>query len=176
RRLPTPRVHPFRERVNGHTCEPDAIPRPKVTPLSAQSFLLQVTIPQSAHDKLRYIQTLLGHAVPTGDLAEVHERAYDALIAQLEKQKFAKASRPGPLRSSADPRHIPADVKCTVWERDGGQCTFVAESGHRCEARARLEFDHIDPIAIGGEATVDNIRLRCRAHNQYEAECVFGAG
>jgi hypothetical protein len=23
---------------------------------------------------------------------------------------------------------------------------------------------------------VDNIRLRCRAHNQYEAECIFGAG
>src|SRR5262249_52066164 len=23
---------------------------------------------------------------------------------------------------------------------------------------------------------VDEIRLRCRAHNQYEAECVFGAG
>jgi hypothetical protein len=112
-----------------------------VAPLSAQSFLLQVTIPQSAHDKLRYIQRLLGHAVPTGDLAEVHERAYDALIAQLEKQKFAKASRRGPLRSSTDPRRIPTHVKGTVWERDGGQCTFVAESG---EKRAQ-EAEEKDP-------------------------------
>src|SRR5205085_4003532 len=28
----------------------------------------------------------------------------------------------------------------------------------------------------GGEATVDGVRLRCRAHNQYAAECAFGAG
>jgi len=34
----------------------------------------------------------------------------------------------------------------------------------------------VDPVARGGEATVDGIRLRCRTHNQYEAECVFGAG
>jgi hypothetical protein len=63
-----------------------------------------------------------------------------------------------------------------VWERDGGQCGFVGETGNRCPARARLEFDHVDPVARGGEATVEGIRLRCRAHNQYEAECVFGAG
>jgi hypothetical protein len=34
----------------------------------------------------------------------------------------------------------------------------------------------VDPVARGGEATVEGIRLRCRTHNQYEAECVFGAG
>ena len=28
----------------------------------------------------------------------------------------------------------------------------------------------------GGEATVEGIRLRCRAHNRYEAECAFGVG
>ena len=39
-----------------------------------------------------------------------------------------------------------------------------------------LEFDHIEAFARGGEATTANIRLRCRAHNQYEAERTFGAG
>jgi hypothetical protein len=34
----------------------------------------------------------------------------------------------------------------------------------------------VDPVALGGEATVDGIRLRCRTHNLFEAECVFGAG
>jgi hypothetical protein len=51
----------------------------------------------------------------------------------------------------------------------------VSEAGHRCEARKLLEFDHIDPVARGGESTVAGIRLRCRAHNQYEAERTFGA-
>jgi hypothetical protein len=62
-----------------------------------------------------------------------------------------------------------------VWKRDQGRCTFVGENGHRCEERRFLEFDHVDPVALGGVASVDRIRLRCRAHNQYEAERVFGA-
>ncbi|MFI5372099.1 MAG: hypothetical protein ACHQ52_11120, partial [Candidatus Eisenbacteria bacterium] len=49
-----------------------------------------------------------------------------------------------------------------------------ASNGRRCEERTRLEFDHMDPVARGGESTADRIRLRCRAHNQYEAERVFG--
>jgi hypothetical protein len=95
---------------------------------------------------------------------------------QLEKRKFAATSKPrqaGPRRSQK-PRHIPAHVKRAVQERDQGQCTFVSESGHRCSARRFLEFDHIEPVARGGQATLDNLRLRCRAHNQYEAECAFG--
>ena len=51
----------------------------------------------------------------------------------------------------------------------------MSESGRKCEAIAGLEFDHILEVARGGEASVDGIRLRCRAHNQSEAERTFGA-
>ncbi len=138
-------------------------------------FKLQVVIEKSTHDKLRHLQGLLSHALPSGDVAQVLDRSFDALIAQLERRKFAataKARRTGP--SSADPRHIPAHVKRAVRERDQGQCTFVSNTGHRCGARKFIEYDHIDPVARGGQSTVDNLRLRCRAHNQYEAERVFG--
>ena len=37
-----------------------------------------------------------------------------------------------------------------------------------------LEFDHICELARGGETTVENLRLRCRAHNQCTAEQTFG--
>ena len=47
--------------------------------------------------------------------------------------------------------------------------------GRRCTERAFLEFHHRQPYAKGGEASFDNISLRCRRHNQYEAEVVFGA-
>ncbi len=33
---------------------------------------------------------------------------------------------------------------------------------------------HVRPYAAGGESTADNIQLRCRAHNGYEAERYFG--
>jgi hypothetical protein len=37
-----------------------------------------------------------------------------------------------------------------------------------------LEFDHIQPLALGGTTTPENLRLLCRAHNQFEAERVLG--
>ena len=114
--------------------------------------------------------------MPAGDVAEVLDRALDALIQKLEKRKFAATNRPRPSRRrrSARARHVPAEVKRAVWKRDQGQCTFVGETGRRCPARGFLEFDHIDEVARGGEATVNGMRLRCRAHNQYGAECTFG--
>jgi len=148
----------------------------KLAPVSPERFLLQLTIGRSTQDKLRYAQQLLGHALPSGDVAQVLDRALDALIEKLEKRKFARARRPRPSkRSSSNPRHIPAHVRRAVWERDQGQCTFLSEAGRRCPARTRLEFDHVDEVARGGRASVAGIRLRCRAHNQYGAECTFGA-
>src|SRR5262245_30631454 len=150
-------------------------PPPRVAALSSEKFGLQVTIGKRTHDKLRYAQSLLGHQLPSGDIAQVLDRALDALIHQLERRKFAATSRPRRQRPSSRARHIPLAVKRQVWKRDGGQCTFES-AGHRCPARSMLEFDHIEPVARGGQATVDGMRLRCRAHNQYEAERVYGAG
>jgi len=146
----------------------------RVAPLASERYAIQCTVSSETHGKLRYAQELLGHAVPDGDLAQVLDRALDALIAKLEHDKFAQTDRPRPCRRSDDTRHIPASVKRAVWQRDGGRCTFVGENGHRCESRTRLEFDHVEPVATGGHATVAGLRLRCRAHNQYEAERAFG--
>jgi len=148
----------------------------RLSPLSPERFTIQVTIARTTHDKLRYAQSLLGHAVPSGDVALVLDRALDSLIDQLEKRKIAAARLPRRQpRPAHGPRHVPAHVRREVWARDGGQCTFVGEGGHRCAARVRLEFDHIDPVARGGRATTDRIRLRCRGHNQFEADLAFGA-
>ena len=155
---------------------PQPVSRPKVTPLSPRRFGLQVTIDQETHDKLEYAKALLSHQLPSGDLARVLDRALDALIAQLEKQKFGAGrtrTRRRP-RTSTNPRHIPAQVKHAVWQRDQGRCTFTTDTGERCPANELLELDHIEPVARGGESTVQNLRLRCRAHNQYEAERAFG--
>jgi 5-methylcytosine-specific restriction endonuclease McrA len=166
-----------------HVCERSEQPapgrvteplRPKITPLAPQRFGLQVTISEQTHEKLRRAQELLSHAVPGGDVAQVLDRALDALIAQLERQRIAATSKPRPGRRTKSARHVPAHVRREVWKRDQGQCTFVADNGHRCESRTRLEFDHVHPVARGGEGTIANLRLRCRAHNQFEAERVYG--
>jgi hypothetical protein len=131
---------------------------------------------QATHDMLRHAQNLLGHRVPSGDIAIVFKHALEALVAKLEKSKFAATSKPQSVRrrSKTESRHIPAAVRRAVWKRDEGRCTFVSESGQHCMARSALEYDHVDPFATGGQATIGNLRLRCRTHNQFEAECAFG--
>ncbi len=71
-------------------------------------------------------------------------------------------------------RYIPAAVRRAVYVRDRGRCSFVASDGRRCEARAFLELDHVEPWARSGRAVDENIRLRCRAHNQMHARDCFG--
>jgi len=149
--------------------------RARLTPLAPGRFALQVTVDQETHDALRYAQALLGHSVPSGDLSLVLKRAARALVQVLEKQKFANSDRSRPQRGAAKGRHVPAAVRQAVWERDGGQCTFVSEKGKRCESRTRLEWDHIVPVAHGGQATVAGIRLLCRAHNQFAADRTLGS-
>jgi len=148
----------------------------RVAPLSPQRYGVQFTLDQAGHDLLRHVQNLLGNRVPPGDLAEVIVRALKVYAAQLEKQKFAATERPAQAHRhlSPDSRHVPSHVMRAVWKRDQGRCTFVSDTGTRCESRWDLEFDHEQEYARGGDATVSNIRLRCRAHNQHAAERTFG--
>jgi 5-methylcytosine-specific restriction endonuclease McrA len=151
--------------------------RAEVTPLSGRSFELRFSIQDHTHDKLRRAQELLSPAVAPGDLASLFDRALDCLIARAERQKFAATDRPSRTpRPTRSRRHIPAEVKRAVRERDAGRCTFVSETGERCPASHGLQFDHIEPVARGGMATVANVRLLCAAHNGYEAERIFGKG
>jgi hypothetical protein len=89
-----------------------------------------------------------------------------------EIQPSGEAHRSGEADRS---RHIPAAVRDTVFARDGGRCTFVGEHGVPCKSRHNLHVDHIEPFARGGPPTAGNLRLLCAAHNQLEAERVYGS-
>ena len=68
-------------------------------------------------------------------------------------------------------RFIPSHLKKYVWERDGGQCTYVHhETKRRCTCRHLLQIDHIQPFALGGRTEKENLRLLCAGHNQYRRE------
>ncbi|HKQ56251.1 MAG TPA: DUF222 domain-containing protein [Candidatus Eisenbacteria bacterium] len=148
--------------------------RPKVKPVAPQRYSAQFPMSQKAKDSLDHIQEML--SVPASEIGQIVEDALALYEAQVEKQKFAATSCPSKHpRTTRSARTIPADVQRAVWERDGGQCTFVSDTGHRCEARKFIQFDHIEPAARGGDATVSNIRLLCQAHNHYEAERTYGS-
>jgi hypothetical protein len=138
---------------------------------------VRFTASAALREKLRIAQDLLGHSVPSGDLSAVFERALDLLIADRKKARFAATSKPRTsARPAAGSRHIPAAVRRVVAARDGGRCAFVAKDGRRCDETRLIEFHHLVPYAIGGEATARTIALRCRAHNGHEVDRAFGPG
>jgi hypothetical protein len=143
--------------------------------LAPDRYAIRFTASAETCQKLRLAQDLLRHAVPSGDMAEIIDRALTVLLEDIARRKFAKTERPRASRGVAPgSRDIAAKVRRAVSIRDGDRCAFVSKSGRRCNERAFLEFHHLDPHGVGGEATAENIELRCRAHNNYEAELFYG--
>jgi 5-methylcytosine-specific restriction endonuclease McrA len=146
----------------------------RVAPLAPERFALQVTIGEATHRKLLRAQALLRHQVPSGDLAEVLDRALDALLDRVEGRKLGKTRAPRAGKPSRAKRYVPRAVRREVALRDGLRCSFVAEDGRRCEETGFLELDHVVPVSRGGEASAEGVRVLCRSHNQYEAERILG--
>ncbi len=149
-------------------------PRPTVTPLAPERYRVQFTISRETQDKLRRVQALARHAIPSGDPAEIFDRALTLLLQDLERRRCGAVTSPRAAPGTARySRHIPASVKREVWRRDEGRCGYTGRDG-RCTERSFLEYHHLQPYAAGGAATPANIELRCRAHNVYEASLFFG--
>jgi hypothetical protein len=150
--------------------------RPVVVPLAPGRYCVRLTMTAPTHEKLRRAQDLLRREVPDGNPDSIIDRALTLLLEDVARRKLAVTltSRTS-HRVGTKSRYIPAHVRRAVWLRDGGRCAFVSARGRRCNERVYLKFHHREPYAIGGEATVANISLRCRAHNLYEAKLAFGS-
>jgi hypothetical protein len=155
---------------------PPTAPRPVVAPLAPERYRVQFTVGTETHKKLRRAQDLLRREIPDGNPGTIFDRALTLLLEDVARKKWAETANPRPSGGTTGTRsrHVPAEVKRSVWLRDGGRCAFVAKNGRRCTERAYIEFHHVEPYGIGGETTAANLSLRCRAHNAYEAERDFG--
>jgi hypothetical protein len=185
--LPLPPTVPAPHRPRG--------PVPKVEPLSEERFAIHLTVNRSVKEQLELARALMRHQNPTGDLETVVSAAVRALIEQLEKKKLGverdrRSSSIGKLESvtrnpslrvsvvasavTSTSAHISRATRRIVVARDGWGCSYVGPDGRRCECRDFLEFDHRRPKGMGGTGEAANVRLLCRAHNQFEAERVYG--
>jgi hypothetical protein len=148
--------------------------RPRVEPLSAERYRIEFTASAEFHAKLEKAKQLLSHALPSGDLEQLFERALDELINREVARRMGtgKPRKPRALRVGS--RHVPLEVARQVWERDGAQCSFVDAEGRRCKERRFLTLEHDQPFALSGQPTVENISLLCSAHNAHTARRAFG--
>jgi hypothetical protein len=163
---------------------------------------LQFTAGEEYVKLVEQAQALLSHSAERVPLDELALRAMRALVVELERDKRAATKRSaraaqkprtandvpaGPTEveeatGCGSPEHprrrgrrIPAAVRRAVFERDQSRCAYLDDSGQRCRETHHLELHHLKPYAMGGEHTLANLALRCRAHNALAAEHEFGA-
>ena len=164
--------------------------------LEPQRYRVQFEASEEYVELVERAKALLSHehAAAGAGLAELHLRAMRALVTELERRKYAVTAQPRSPRK-AEPRnpepesaaranspkvprqrgrHVPAAIRRAVFERDAGRCTYFCDTGERCRETVRLELHHQQAFARGGEHLLENITLRCRAHNALAAEEDFG--
>jgi len=88
--------------------------------------------------------------------------------------RSSASGAPTPHRPRARSRYVPLQVRRETHARDGGRCAFVSPDGRRCNARAFIQFDHLEPFAWRGASDASNLRLLCKAHNLLHARKCFG--
>jgi hypothetical protein len=122
--FPRPDVPPSLEPVV--TCSGAGEPaHARLEPLSPTRLRVEFTARAELYEKLEKARSLVSHALPSGDLGELFERALDALIEQETRKRFG-AGKPRKVRKlKPGSRHVPVEIERAVWERDQAQCTFV---------------------------------------------------
>ncbi len=108
-----------------------------------QRYSVQFTASQEYVELLDRAKDLLSHTGADKSLEQVHLRALQALVAELEKRRFGVGAKPREKPSAESTkragvprqrgsRHVPAAVRREVWQRDGARCAYVDASGQRC--------------------------------------------
>jgi 5-methylcytosine-specific restriction endonuclease McrA len=152
----------------------------------------EISLSDETKNKISELRSLLGNKGSQMSLTELVEFMADHTVESLKIRKFGKKqilSRPvkaAPLEP-ADPvntstvesvktplvespkssRQISRKVKFEVWTRDRGKCK-------KCGGSSNLNYDHIQPAALGGGSTLKNLRLLCFSCNQRRAIKTFG--
>jgi hypothetical protein len=164
--------------ANSHTEGRGSSPQPRpertvVEPVTAELRRLHITVRRAVLQKISAARDALSHSMPNATDDEIIEAGLDLILAQQAKRKGLVAKpRKEPRASKGD--GIPAHVKRAVWARDGGCCQWKTADGGICGSTLRVQFAHRDPRARGGPPTIENVRLLCALHNEYEARLDFG--
>lgn len=163
------------------TVHPSPSPRMAITAIDAERFSVKLTVGPEFIAKFNDLKSALSHVVPDGNFEDVLMESFTLALGVCAKRRGIGAkSRPAPnpeapvAPAGSSSRHIPAAIRRAVSERDQHRCAFVGTNGRRCTSTHQLEHHHIKAYARGGPATVENLALRCRSHNQHEAVLDFG--
>jgi 5-methylcytosine-specific restriction endonuclease McrA len=166
--------------------EPAISPRPATAIQLERRVVKQFCAREVVMNKIATVQALASHRLPmNAPFEEVIEFLADYFLQREDpkaKHERREARKPEarPVQMSESPsktssaRAIPARVRDEVFVRDQGECCYVGPDGNRCGSTHVVQIDHVTPVARGGSASIDNLRLLCAHHNRLEAERLMG--
>jgi hypothetical protein len=131
---------------------------------------LKIYLDADTVKELERLKEIWSHAMPNASYADLIKRMATECIQKFDPVK--KAERSVLRKPKGDSQSA---VRHQVRLRDQDRCTFVdPRTGECCDSKRFVEEDHIIPKAMGGRYTVENLRLRCRGHNQRHAIDSYG--
>jgi len=138
----------------------------RVRAISPSQILVSFAADAALIDKVERLKGLLAHSNPDISMGELTNWLCDIGIAALDKTTPAPARAKGSDQKFGRPLSKAA-IRKAVWSRDNGSC-------QKCKSKYAVQIDHIKPKAMGGEDSLENLRLLCRKCNQRAAIEVYG--
>ncbi len=132
--------------------------RPDTSKLVSKELIeLRITVTKKTWEHAEKLKGLLAHEHPNLSLGELF-----GITCQLAVDKWSTYPPSAPkVKNTKSPLHR------AIWNRDQGRC-------RNCGSQHALEVDHIQPKALGGADTPENLCLLCRNCNQRKAIEAFG--
>ncbi|MBN9165219.1 MAG: hypothetical protein BGO98_49745 [Myxococcales bacterium 68-20] len=153
---------------------PTTGPRPRVEPLSATRYRIELTVSTGTKEAIDRIKDLMLHRNPSGDLETILDASLALLLAHLEKERLGKTPRPR-RRKPAEATNACASSAATYAEattRAPSAPIRVEPTGHPA-APARSEARTQDPGAhLHADALAANRRVSSRGPANAEPSTV----
>ena len=105
--------------------------------------------------------------ISTSTTSQCKEGNFQVIDKKRVNNSFTQQLRQSAKLCSKNPRAVSKALRYQVWKRDQRQCV-------QCGSQRNLNLDHIQPLALGGETSLENLRLLCFHCNQRQAIKSFG--
>ncbi len=161
----------------------------KVRATSESLVEMRFVVSDKFKNKLDQVRLLLSHVNPNFSNVELLNYLLDKELKRLDPEikktkelieKTECIATPAPEVANENKiiknaRYIPAHIRRAVWKRDHGCCTFMdSKSKRKCGSKFQVQFDHVQPFALGGTNEESNIRLLCANHNRWRVRKTWG--
>ena len=166
---------------------PETLSQEKIRHITEDKFEIKLIIDEELKNQLDQLKNLLSHKNPNMSYQEVIKHTAQIGLKKLnpthsfQAQKFKNENESQPIvqrnvsgltrRLASNSRYVPSTIKQEVYMRDKGCCTYAdPKTKRQCTSRHLLQYDHRYPLSLGGETSVNNLRLLCFQHHKYVTE------